>query len=109
MNGALQGGGDKVLCKVHVYSAPRAYYHVVRFGDGSGPHVAFEWERDCERKALGDLLELHKNQQFAELNKVIKARKDELGPASLQKFTQFIWKENRQTYHSYFILSFLFY
>lgn len=84
------GQGEKVMCKVHVYTAPDSYYHSVRMGDKNTEHGINEWERDCERKAIGDLLELHKNQQFNELNKILKQRKDELGPSNLNRCTQFL-------------------
>lgn len=89
-NPTAPGVAEKVMCKVSIYSIPDAFYHVVRFGENSGDHDKIDWERECERKALGDLLELHKNQQFAELNKKIKSRKDELGPTNLNRCTQFL-------------------
>lgn len=83
-------GSEKVMCKILVYTAPDSFYHVTRFGVNSDGNDKIEWERECERKAIADLLELHKNQQFSELNKVLKARKEELGPSNLNRCTQFL-------------------
>ncbi len=70
--------GERVVCKVHVYTAPRAYLHVTRFGEGAGTHSAFEAEREAEKSALADLLEFHKNQDLAHVNADIKERRDYL-------------------------------
>lgn len=82
-------GGERVMCKIDVYKAPSEFYHVTRFGENSG-HESIKWEIDCERRVLGDLLELHKNQQFNALNQVLKARKDQLGLPDRTRSTEFI-------------------
>lgn len=72
-------GGEKITCKIRVYSAPKCFYHVPRFGEKSGLHERTECERQCERKAIDDLVELHKNHsQFFEVNKQLKERKEQI-------------------------------
>jgi hypothetical protein len=63
----------KVKCTVNIYTVPKCYYHVTKLGSDHN-----ELERECEKDAIVELLDAHKNQGFSDVNALLKTRKEQL-------------------------------